>query len=116
MYRPVGSSNQQRKEMFETGRTGKSAYRTTRCLSRNPPDVPVLHVKVCYATCVAVSFSLSSCLDRISQQSHKSAPTGIRIICLKTIIGCGHVEPAPTNGRGILSKCIITRVHSSPSV
>src|SRR6266852_449474 len=61
--------------MCETGRTGKSAYRTTRCLSRNPPGVPVLHVKVCYATCVAVSFSLSSCLDRISQQSHKSAPT-----------------------------------------
>src|SRR5260221_13616682 len=61
--------------MCETGRTGKSAYRTTRCLSRNPPGVPVLHVKVCYATCVDVSFSLSSCLDRISQQSHKSAPT-----------------------------------------
>src|SRR5260370_32595263 len=73
--------------MCETGRTGKSAYRTARCLSRNPPGVPVLHVKVCYATCVAVSFSLSSCLDRISQQSHKSAPTGIRGICLKPIIG-----------------------------
>src|SRR6266849_6622563 len=73
--------------MCETGRTGKSAYRTTRCLSRNPPGVPVLHVKVCYATCVAVSFSLSSCLDRISQQSHKSAPTADRSNLLRCIIG-----------------------------
>ncbi len=27
--------------------------------------------KICYATCVDVSFFLSSCLDRISQQSHE---------------------------------------------
>ena len=38
-------------------------------------NMPVLHVKACYATCIDVSFFLSSCLDRISQQSHKSRPT-----------------------------------------
>jgi len=39
----------------------------------------------------------------ISQQSHKSAPTGIRGICLKPIIGDGRSEPAPTDGRSISS-------------
>src|SRR6266851_4477584 len=85
--------------MCETGRTGKSAYRTTRCLSRNPPGVPVLHVKVCYATCVAVSFSLSSCLDRISQQSHKSAPTDGWSNVLMCIIG------APPIYRPMVCRC-----------
>src|SRR5216683_7582261 len=91
--------------MCETGRTGKSAYRTARCVSRNPPGVPVLHVKVCYATCVAVSFSLSSCLDRISQQSHLSRtppmyrptanPPRTPINLLKLIIGPWWMFPYP---------------------
>ncbi len=84
--------------MCETGRTGKSAYRTTRCLSRNPPGVPVLHVKVCYATCVAVSFSLSSCLDRISQQSHSyTRDIGIGAVPVLGLFRVGSVIVASRN-------------------
>src|SRR5713101_4011730 len=90
--------------MRGTSRTGKSVSRAWGFLSRNPTNMPVLCSKACSALVVGPSFFLSSCPYKISQQSHKSAPTYGWMSSLKSIIAPPQFSLPPIGfvGTGVL--------------